>query len=806
MRLTTLFAAARPRVAMLLALLAMAAAPAWAQGTGSITGRVTGADGQPIAGARVTAAAGGSVRRAATTGEAGTFRLANLPAGTYRVRAQRIGFAAAEQAVSVAAGAVARAELALSEESFTLDAIEARARGREQRERTRFETEAGVTSRVISAEELKSLPGLGEADVMRAIEVLPGVVSTSDFSSAFNVRGGSADQNLILLDGFPIFNPFHLGGLFSVFNGDVIARAELLAGGFGAEYGGRVSSVLSVETEPGTQGKGVRGAAGVSILATRLALRGDLPVRDSLGRRGGWLVSGRRSYFDALLAPVVDFPYHLTDLQLGASIPLARGGTLRFTGYGGQDVLDLSDFEAPGNDDEEEEGEEDQSADDILRVRWNWGNQVAGVHLSQPLGRWTSDTRLGYSRYAEALTFVDFGDVSFRSGISQWTLRSDFGRPLGPRLALQTGGEATLMGYRNLGQAGGTTFFEGKRRGTLASGYGQLRWEPSSVWIVEPGLRADVWTTGGYTRPIVSPRLSAKRFLGPERDAAVKMSVGRYAQFLHSLRDENLPVSNDTWVTADGFVPAVVSDQVQAAIEKFWGDRWYVSAEAYARRFTGVTELNVADDPNREGDDLIEGRGRSVGLDLLVRRGSGRLTGWTTLSLLHATRTFPDPTAAGLEGVPQTMSFPPIFDRRVDLDVVAQYQLGRKTQLGARFNFGSGVPYSRPVAAITGFETDVVGGGYRLPRPTTEDPDLPVFIVPGRRNQERYPAYHRMDVTLRRTFERRWGTLTPYVQVLNTYNRRNVLFYFYNYSDTPATRSGISMFPVLPTIGMEATF
>jgi hypothetical protein len=110
------------------------------------------------------------------------------------------------------------------------------------------------------------------------------------------------------------------------------------------------------------------------------------------------------------------------------------------------------------------------------------------------------------------------------------------------------------------------------------------------------------------------------------------------------------------------------------------------------------------------------------------------------------------------------------------------------------------------VAQIIGFETDVVGGGYRLPRPFTDDPELPVYVVPGRRNQERYPAYHRLDVTLRRRYERRWGTLTPYVQVLNTYNRRNVLFYFYNYSDTPATRSGISMFPVLPTIGIEATF
>jgi hypothetical protein len=793
----------RPLATLLLLFFALCT-PAWAQEAGSITGRVTGPAGEPLAGARVTAlTAAGAARRAAITGEGGTFRLLNLPAGQYRLRAVRIGYAAAERTVTVAAGAEARAELALAEESFTLEAVEARARAGEQRERTRFETEAGVTSRVITGAELKVIPGLGEADVMRAVEVLPGVVTTSDFSSAFNVRGGSADQNLILLDGFPIFNPFHLGGLFSVFNGDVIARAELLSGGFGAEYGGRVSSVLNVETEPGTQGKGLHGAAGVSVLATRLSLRGDLPVRDALGRRGGWLVSGRRSYFDALLASVVDFPYHLSDLQAGASIPLPRGGTLRFTGYVGEDVLDLSEFEVPGA---EEDTTGENRADDILRVRWNWGNRVAGAHWSQPLGRWSTDTRLGYSRYAESLSFVDFGDVRFASGISQWSLRSDFGRALNPRLALRTGGEAVLMGYRNLGEAGGTVFFEGNRRGLLASGYGQLRWEPSSEWIVEPGLRADVWTAAGHTRPIVSPRLSAKRFLGAGRDAAVKMSVGRYTQFLHSLRDESLPVSNDTWVTADEFVPAVVSDQVQAGIEKFWGTRWYASAEAYARRFRGVTELNVADDPNRAGDDLIEGEGRSYGFDVLLRRSEGRLTGWTTISLLRATRTFPDPTAFGLEDVPQTVSFPPIFDRRVDLDVVAQYKLGRRTELGARFNYGSGVPYSRPIAQITAFETDVAGGGYRLPRPTGEDPEIPIYVVPGRRNEERYPAYHRLDVTLRRTFTPRWGTLTPYLQVLNTYNRRNVLFYFYNYVDTPATRSGISMFPVLPTIGIEATF
>jgi hypothetical protein len=797
----------RTRAAAILIALLLALAPAaWAQGGGSVTGRVLGPAGQPVSGARVSAIRAGerAVRRSAVTGENGEFRLGGLGAGAYRVRAVRIGYTPGESAATVTAGAEARVEVRLAEETVALEAIEARAGATEQRERTRFESEAGVTVRVITGAELKIVPGLGEADVLRAVELLPGVVSTSDFSSAFNVRGGSADQNLILLDGFPIFNPFHLGGLFSVFNGDVVARAELLAGGFGAEYGGRVSSVLTVETEPGSRGDGIEGAAGVSILATRLSLRGDLPVRDSLGRRGGWIVSGRRSYFDALLASVVDFPYHLTDLQLGATLPLPRGGTLRFTGYGGEDVLDLSDFEAPSSGDEEPG--EDDGGDDILRVRWKWGNQVAGVRWEQPLGAWTADTRLGYSRYAEALTFVDFGDTRFQSRIDQLSLRADFARPLSPRLALQTGGEAQRMSYGNKAEAGGTSFVDAARTGVMTSGYGQLRWQPDARWIVEPGLRADVWTAGGTTLTTVSPRASVKRFLGSQRDAAVKLSAGRYTQVLHSLRDENLPISNDNWVTADGYVPAVVSDQVQSGIEKYWGDRWYASLEAYGRRFRGVTDFNPADDPNRDEDDLLVGTAKSYGMDVLLRRTSGRLTGWTTLSLLRATRTFPDASAAGLEGVPQRVTFPPIFDRRVDLDVVAQYRLPRRTEVGLRFNYGSGVPFTRPVAQVVTFETDILGGGYRFPRPVSEDPDLPFNVVLGQRNRERYPAYHRLDVTVRRTYERRWGTLTPYVQLLNAYNRRNVLFYFYNYGDTPATRSGLSMFPALPTIGLEATF
>ncbi|HKP77477.1 MAG TPA: TonB-dependent receptor, partial [Longimicrobiaceae bacterium] len=705
----------------------------------------------------------------------------------------------AEQAAEVAAGAEARVDLRMAESGVVLDPLEAVSRRDAERERTRFEAEAGVTSRVITGRDIKMLPGLGEADVLRAVEVLPGVVSTSDFSSAFNVRGGSADQNLVLLDGFPIFNPFHLGGLFSVFNSDAIARAELLSGGFGAEYGGRVSSVLSVETRPGGGADGFGAEAGVSLLASRLNLHGNLPrgVQRLLGGdAGGWMLSARRSYFDVVLKPLVDFPYHLTDLQGTATLATAGGGRVRLVGYTGQDVLDLSNFDPPGQD------EDDES---VLRIQWDWGNTVLGARLEQPVGEWVATASVGITRYGEALGFTDFPDTRFSSRVSQLTARADAGRPLSSRLTFKAGGEATRIAYHNLGQAGGTTFFSGQRNGVMSSGFAQLRWQPEG-WIVEPGLRADAWNGGGASRAYLSPRLAAKRFLGARHDAAVKLAVGRYVQFVHSLRDEQLPVSNDYWVTSDENVPAVVSDQAQLGFEKYWGERWYVSAEGYYRRYLGLTDLNLADDPNDPADDLLEGRGWSYGADFLVRRSQGRFRGWLTLSLLKAQRTFPDPLALGIEGVPQTVSFAPVFDRRADLDVVGEYALPGKIEAGVRLNFGTGVPYSRPIASYVGFETDFIEGGYRVPRPVGEAPEIPTYVVLGRRNAERYPAYTRVDLTFRRTYTRRWGTLTPYLQVLNATNRKNVLFYFFNFDRSPATRSGVSMFPLLPTIGLEAAF
>jgi hypothetical protein len=278
--------------------------------------------------------------------------------------------------------------------------------------------------------------------------------------------------------------------------------------------------------------------------------------------------------------------------------------------------------------------------------------------------------------------------------------------------------------------------------------------------------------------------------------------VGRYSQFLHSLRDEELPLGIDVWVLTGPRAPRQVSDQIQAGVEGFPRRDWFASLEAYYRDFDGVATNNFADDPNDPGDDLIAGRGTSWGADLLIRRDAGLLRPALAISGLHATRDFPDPTQ-GIDPAP-VVRYPPIFDRRVDVELVIQGRFSQGVEAGLRWNFGTGLPFTRALAGYSIYDNQVINGG----RWSFDSPDdsSQIGVVLGPRNAERYPAYHRLDVSVRKAIPRRWGTITPYIDVVNAYNRKNVLFYFYEYDRNPPLRAGVSMFPFLPTLGVEVSF
>jgi hypothetical protein len=760
------------------ALLALAASALAAQEAAVVVGRVLTAAGQPVAAAEVILERDDRLIARTATDPGGYFRLVAPAPGPYRLRIEALGYGVWEREVRLADGTL-RVAVELEVRAVAVDPITVRGR----RDRARFEESAGATIVELTGEDLRRLPGLAEGDVLRAIEALPGVISTSDFSAAFNVRGGAADQNLILLDGVPLYNPFHLGGVFSVFNPDMVDRAELLAGGFPARYGGRVSSVLDVRSDPGDGS--ARVDAGVSVLAARAAISGGLPadLADRIGfERVDARVAARRSYLDVVLAPIFEFPYHLTDVQAVAR-GVTRNGVLTVTGYLGEDVLDLR-----------------TSSEFPLPVRLAWGNDAIGARWTGRSGRTGLELRASTSAFGSSVNFPDFEDTRAYTRIREWRAGADATRGWG-RADVGGGLEVARIGYDNRLESGGALFRGGQDDGWLAAGYFQIAVQ-SARWLAEAGLRLDAWDAASAPPSLEpAPRLAVKRFL-PGGDAAVKLAVGRYTQALHSLRDEEVPIGIDLWVTAGARAPVLVSDQVQAGYEWF-GDGWSGAVEAYYRHFDGVVMVNPAADPGDPLDAFLAGTGAAYGADLLVRRDprtGRRVDGWLTLSWLRAVRAFPD---AFRPGAPE-ISYAPIFDRRVDLDLVLRYPLPAGTEGGLRFNFGTGLPYTRAIGAYPAYIYRAVDG--RLVAQPFGDDDAQRAVVLGGRNAERYPAYHRLDLGVRREFRLRRGTATPYLDILNVYDRRNVLFYFYDYGADPPVRAGISMLPVLPTLGVEVRF
>ena len=766
---------------------------------GLLRGRVRSEVAIPIEDAtvRLTPAVDTTRQQITGTDRLGYFAFHDLAAGDYILSVAHIGYAPDQQAVDLAPGSDLDVEVTLAAQAVELAGL--LAEGRRSRQRERFERAGGITVQELNRRQLKSIPGVAEPDPMKSMEVLPGVTRVSDFTTAFNVRGGSADQNLVLLDGVPILNPFHALGLFSVFNGDLVQRAELHSGGFPAEYGGRTSSLLVVKSDFGDGQLGVD--AGVSLIASRAAVKGGLSngVKERLGLASArWRVSGRRSYLDVLTRPFLDapFPYRLNDLQTGFEAWTEKGDRISITGYSGRDIIDLEHAAMLGGSD----NDDIQGGQPFSDIEWRWGNDAVGASWTRPLaGGGAVDLHGSHSRFTGALQFDEFGDIYVSTRISQSSLGGDLEQRPTPRLGWKSGWLVTRAAHQNVIEGGiPEAYPSGREVGVESAVYSQVRWNPNLRWLLEAGLRLDHWRPrDARATTVVSPRVALKRFLG-HGAWAVRVAAGRYSQFIHSVRDEMLPISPDWWVLSGSTAPVVVSEQFQGGVEGFVGrdDAWFVSLEGYYRRFDGLAAQDWADDPHDPTDDLMSGNGRSYGADLMIRRDLGETTGWLSVSLLKADRTFPD-TGSGLDPAP-LIEYAPAFDRRLDVDLVARRHLPWDIEAGLRWNFGTGLPYTRTLGVFEIYRTRMLD--------LLIDPTYAQSVVPGPRNGERYPVRHRLDMTFRRTWEKGWGRITPYLNVINVYNRKNVLFYSFNYRPEIPVRNGVSMLPLLPTIGVEVSF
>ena len=752
-----------------------------AVGEATVRGRVVDAQsGEPVRARVGLLPAGDGVERGTATDDEGRFAVRDVVAGRVRVRVRALGYAALDTSVVVgAAGADTPLEIRLVPVPRLLGGVHTVAASPD---RERFEHTAEVSAMTMSRSALSRAPALGESDVLRAVALLPGVAARSDYTAGFNVRGGEADQNLVLLDGTPVYNPFHFGGLFGTFIDEAVERVDLTAGGFGPAFGGRLSSVLDVSSHE--EGRpGVHGAVEVSLLSSSATLGGS-----AASGRVTWNVAGRRTYADRVIGVLTseEFPYHFQDAQFHGAALLPGGGTLALTAYAGRDQL--SPLEDAGEDGD---------------VTFDWGNSLAGLSYAQPLGAHATLAQRAWISTFRTHFDADEGRTSLFDGITDLSLAGGITRALG---AHTIGAGYELSSYeiryreRVAGRFsfeddfGGDISFDGDtarpplhQRQTAGALYLEDGWRVGSKLLVRGGVRAEKVPQASWSG--VSPRLSLRYWL--TKDLALSAAAGRYAQWLHAVRNEDLPLRVfDVWLTSDELVPVSRATHVVTGVERWLGEHHVARVEGYWKRFEDLPEPRSVVDPRIRKESIRLFDGTSYGADVFLRRidGAGPLSGWLSYSYGVSSR-----ERGGLR-------YAPGQDRRHNANVVLAWSPHRaRYSLGARYGLATGNPFTASGGERPGWFYDAASNTW-LPSPETDSE------VRGGRNASRYPLYQRADVSVERAFFPRWGALRTTLSIVNVFNRRNVFLYDFDYGATPPSARALSQFPLLPTIGVKAEF
>ena len=699
----------------------------------------------------------------AVTDSNGFFALARLSEGELSLVFERLGFATDTLLVPIGTDSV---EVFLETSAVELAEIVVQTSAA-ARARQRFEQSAQASAITVDARDILRTPTFLEADVIRMIQLLPGTVAINDYTVGYNARGGEADQNLIQLDGITIFNPSHLGGLFSTFDAQAIGDTEYLTGGFPAHYSGRLSSVLDVRTRPGSREFGVMGQ--ISLLSSKVLVEGSLPFGNST-----FLVAGRRTYADQIIKWFTssELPYYFGDAVAKLTFQLPTGGTLAATGYIGRDVLDW-------------EFEQSDPTVESVSLRVNWGNRLLGLNyddwiFGKPLelsasvtefsttvglfpdfARVDNDARLLTVKGAVSLSPGRSHDVRVGGGIEEYRFRYD-------------AGSAALS----------TSFLDLKYRPRILSAFIDDQWRPQRWLMIRPGLRMEA-VGGGADVVTYSPRVALKALVA--ENFALTGSAGRYFQPIHSLRDHNSPWSFvDFWIGADSLTPVGRSDHLVLGFEQWFSPDLSLTVEGYRKTFNDILNTNVADDLAVRGDEFVTMTGDAYGLDVLLRKYAGDWTGWISYSFGKSMRQDP------------TQEFPPAHDRRHFLNIVVNGAGPLGSEMSLRWGFGSPLPYTQIVGQWEHRTYRVAANGFR---------DLELEpIADLQLNGRRYPHYSRLDVSFRWEMGLWGGVAHPFLQFVNLYNRDNVFLYNFDFTETPGVRRTVPQLPFLPSFGMEFEF
>ncbi|HEY4130479.1 MAG TPA: TonB-dependent receptor plug domain-containing protein [Gemmatimonadaceae bacterium] len=645
-------------------------------------------------------------------------------------------------------------------------------------ERRTFETSTSVGAVSVTGAELRSTPSFIEPDVLRSTQALPGVEARSDYAAGFNVRGGEADQNLILLDGYPIYNPFHLGGLFSTFIDPTVGRVNLQTGALSPAYGERLSGLLDVRSaEPMTPE--VHGTAEVSLVSA-IASLGRSFATDS----GSWMIAARRTYADAIVDVFKHdgFPYHFQDVQGHVARSFASGWKVSATGYAGADLAG-STADSDGAD-------------------ASWGNGVAGLTVartfdraSRLLGLWNTDSIALTQRFSMTRfdAHVEFPDILYRLTNTLHEAR------LGGTVIAYRGTSETTFGYEAaqqhlafianapLADLGDIVPFDSLRqREQTVSAFAVEQWRPRDALLVSIGGRVDHLAERRWTG--VSPRVSMKYFVGP--NTAIAASAGVYAQWMHSLgREEEVIEPLQYWVMGNANSPVSSARELTLGAEHWLSPTRLFHAETFYKRYDHLLIPNPLSDPTVPADELQTATGTSYGADLLLRQlERGPFSGWISYSYAVNTR-------IGADGV----RYFPAQDRRHNANVVGSWRLNSYS-IGLRLNAATGYPFTQQLGAYARERYNPITRQWSAGTSESDE----VFIS-GARNGDRLPWYFRADVGFTRDGHIRGAQVSPYLSVLNVTNAHNPAAYLYDFDGVPR-RGSLPNLPFVPTLGVRVAY
>ena len=648
--------------------------------------------------------------------------------------------------------------------------------------------------------QIRNVPALlGEKDIMKVIQLLPGIQKGNEGQSGFYTRGGGPDQNLIILDDAPVYNAYHLFGFFSLFNGDALKSVEITKGGFPARYGGRLSSVLNMTMKEGNK-KEFHGEGGIGLLSSRFLFEGPLKKNQS-----SFLVSGRRTYADLILAPWMtkDYTvgYYFYDLNAKINWEIDGKNKIYLSSYVGNDRFYLKDkFE-----------------DHSISAAINWGNATGTLRWNHLFNsRLFSNVSVIYSDYKLSITANEtvqdnVFELAMGSGIRDVQVKSDVDYFPWKGHHIRSGFSVAWHHFTPTSSRYRDDFAQRREEYLFnyeafeAGFYAEDEMELSARWRANAGIRISSFGQWKHMIWRPEPRLTISYEI--RKNLAAKASYAVMNQYIHLLSNTGIGLPTDIWVPSTDKVRNQYARQVAAGIAMDLPHNLMLSCEGYYKKLynvityrEGASFIQISDpsNPNRSWQDKVtSGKAQSYGTEFLLQRKHGRFNGWIGYTLSWTIFQFDEVNG----GKPYYAR----YDRRHDLSLVGIYKLKPGITVSMTWVYGTGNAITPPLASMFAVSHNPGGGvqNYRMV-------DGLMVNDYGQRNSVRMPAYHRLDAGVsfykkKKRFER-----TLELSLYNSYNRKNAFFYYiaYTYENGVETRKlrEVSLFPVIPSISYNISF